>query len=78
MVVRTNYGKTLGGYTPVPWKSVGNGEYVADPSGSSFLFSCDLKERFALKDKDKSINCDSDYGPIFGGSSCDLYLKDGS
>ena len=23
VVVRTNFGKTLGGYTPVPWKSVG-------------------------------------------------------
>ena len=52
VVVRTNYGKTLGGYTPVPWKSVGGyGEVVADGSGTSFMFSCDLKERFALENK---------------------------
>ena len=68
VVVRTNYGKTLGGYTPVPWKSVGgDGEFFADQSGTSFMFSCDLKERFALKNKNNSIKCRSDFGPMFGG-----------
>ena len=79
VVVRTNFGKTLGGYTPVPWKSVAYpGEVVADGSGTSFMFSCDLKERFALKNKDHSITCHSDAGPCFGGFYCDLVLTDGS
>ena len=62
----------------MPWKSVGGGcEYIADWSGASFMFSCDLKEKFPLKDKDKSIYCSSSYGPCFG-YGCDLFLGDGS
>ena len=46
------------------------------------MFSCDLKEKFALQDKNKSICCYSNYGPCFGAGSIlgggDLDLKDGS
>ena len=73
--MRTNFGKTLGAYTPVPWKS--GGEWIADPSGASFMFSCDLKEKFPLQDKNQSILCRSNNGPCFGGG-CDLGLRDGS
>ena len=78
-MVRTNFGKTLGAYTPVPWKSSGSriGETIADPSGASFMFSCDLKEKFPLQNKNYSIFCRSDYGPCFG-SGIDLGLGDGS
>ena len=74
-MVRTNFGKTLGAYTPAPWKS-GN-EHIADWNGASFMFSCDLKEKFPLKNKNNSIYCNSNYGPCFGGG-VDLLLYDGS
>jgi hypothetical protein len=64
-------GNIFGGFTPVKWES-GYGDYKADGSGKSFLFT--LKNphnvparRFALKAEKKhaAISYDSHWGPRF-------------
>ena len=72
--MRNEFGKTFGGYTPLKWNSVSNGNYVADHSLSSFIFSLDLKEKFKLKDANNAIRYHTSYGPMFGNS--DFYLCD--
>jgi hypothetical protein len=67
-------GDISGGFTPVEWDSRTEEPYCkADPSLKSFLFT--LKNphnfpamKFTLKteEKDRAINCDSPWGPIFG------------
>ena len=75
-LVRTEFGKTIGGYTPIHWNAVQSGDYAPDPSLASFVFSMDLREVFRLKDANKAIYCHTGYGPIFGGGH-DMYISDG-
>ena len=44
MLVRTEFGKTIGGYTHYPWTS--NNTSVNDPGCKAFIFSLDMKEKF--------------------------------
>ena len=74
-LMRNEFGKTIGGYTPVCWNAVRSG-YAPDPSLASFLLSVDLGEVFRLKDANKAIYCHTGYGPIFGGGH-DMYISDG-
>ena len=77
-VVETEFGKIIGGYTPVKWESHQSGQYKEDASGESFLFSVSLNEKYPVIDKQKATYQHKDYGPIFGGggNGCDLYLSD--
>ena len=72
--MRTEFDKTIGGYTPVCWNVV-NG-YAHDANKASFLFSVDLREVFRLKDANKGILCHTGSGPRFGGGP-DMHLADG-
>lgn len=71
----TEFGKKIGGYTPIPWK-IGSGNYVRDESGQSFLFSLSNKDKLILQDKDKAVGHynNNDYGPYFG-SGCDFCIS---
>jgi hypothetical protein len=92
VILDTN-GHIFGGFTPVEWESrKWNGMagdesncWKADDSLKSFLFT--LKNphniparRFALKAKRKhlAIDCDSGWGPCFGGflGFCDMVVSD--
>jgi len=42
VIVRTEFGKTIGGYTPLKWNAMTDGNYVPDLHKDSFLFSVDL------------------------------------
>ena len=47
MLVRTEFGKTIGGYTPYPWPSkYNNYDWIYDDDKRNFLFSLDMEEKF--------------------------------
>ena len=46
VLVRTEFGKTFGGYTHYPWTSPSSDTYVSDPGCKAFIFSLDMKEKF--------------------------------
>jgi hypothetical protein len=73
IICETEFGKKIGGYTPIPWK-IGSGDYVRDESGESFVFSLSNKDKFIQQDPDKGVkhyNSNS-FGPIFGND--DFYI----
>jgi hypothetical protein len=55
-VIETEYGKVIGGYTPLPWNS-SNKHWAADKSMNSFIFSLDLRERYGLNLAQFAIAC---------------------
>jgi hypothetical protein len=59
VLVRTEFGKTIGGYTPLIWNAMPDGRYDLDEHKKSFLFSLDSLERMSLVDPVKAIRCDS-------------------
>ena len=76
VLVRTEFGKTIGGYTHYPWKPVGSiGEWFDDSKRRAFLFSLDMRQKFVPQEDENLICCHGDYGPIFG-SGHDIYIAD--
>ena len=63
VLVRTEFGKTIGGFTHYPWDS--EGKDVQDSQRRAFLFSLDMKEKF-VPNSDSLIVNKSHRGPIFG------------
>ena len=66
VLVRTQFGKTISGYTHYPWTSHGGGEYVRDSGHRAFLFSLDMREKFVPQRDEKLIYRYSGWGPCFG------------
>jgi hypothetical protein len=73
VLVRTEFGKTIGGFTNHAWNS--SNTYVNDPNSRTFLFSLDLKEKYTPVKYDQLIYPHQSYGPCFGGGH-DLCLYD--
>ncbi len=73
MVLKTNYDKVIGGFTPLKWDlpKLENHEYLLDKTLKTFLFSVTLKEKYELLEnkKDFAICNASQMGPIFGSGS---------
>jgi hypothetical protein len=76
-VIVDTKGSIFGGFTPVEWDFTGN--YKADPSLKSFLFTLTNPRniparRLALKTemKNGAIYCDSRQGPCFGDGDIDV------
>jgi hypothetical protein len=74
-LIETEYGKVIGGYTPLAWNS-SKKHWAADKSMTSFIFSIDLREKFNLNLAQFAIACNPDKGPIFG--CCDICIVDNS
>ena len=72
-LVRTEFGRTIGGYSHYPWDS--SSGYLSDGGMRAFLFSLDRKEKYVPVCGDYLIFRHSSYGPIFGSGS-DLWLAD--
>jgi hypothetical protein len=49
VIVKTEFNKIIGGYTPIPWKSTANTLH-SDIRKDSFLFSLSLKQKMNLVD----------------------------
>jgi hypothetical protein len=81
-VILTTKGAIAGGFTPLAWDSQSStGEYRADDSGQSFLFTLKTAgngppRKFSLSDRAHAIYCRPAYGPTFGGNH-DLFVADG-
>jgi hypothetical protein len=71
VVVLTNHGKLIGGYTTIDWDgTVGyDFTYVKDNTSSSFLFSLTLNKKYKLKSEQAkyAIANSANHGPKFGG-----------
>lgn len=74
-LIETEYGKVIGGYTPLAWNS-SKKHWAADKSMCSFIFSVDMQEKFNLNLAQFAIACNPEKGPIFG--CCDICLVDAS
>ena len=72
-LVETEFGKKIGGYTPIKWSS--NGGWVIDDSMSTFLFSLTENDKFELTNKFQAVYQYSEYGPLFGAGT-DLVIYD--
>ena len=55
-LIQTEYGKVIGGYTPLAWNS-SKKHWAADKSMKSFIFSVDLREKFNLNLAQFAIAC---------------------
>ncbi len=75
VLVKTQFGKVIGGYNPYGWSSEMNGNYTVDQQKKCFLFSVDLKQKMDIVDINKAAYNSKTYGPTFGGGH-DLYLSD--
>ena len=85
VLIRTELGKTIGGYTRYPWRA--DGGWVNDNSRRTFIFSLDMREKFAPQESERLIYNSIDCGPIFGGVplngwfmygiGCDIFIFDG-
>ena len=71
-LVRTEFGRTIGGYSHYPWDNSG---WLSDGGMRAFLFSLDRKEKYVPADGNNLIYRGSGYGPTFGGGH-DLRLAD--
>ena len=73
-LVRTEFGKIIGGYSNYRWNQVNN-TYVVDGGKRSFLLSFDLKDKMVPINGNNLIFCNGNYGPAFGGGH-DLMICD--
>lgn len=66
VLVKTEFGNVIGGFTPVAWGGLGA---LSDDTSNSFMFSVTNKERMPVVNTKYAIfNC-SKTGPIFGGGN---------
>lgn len=75
LLVKTEFDKVIGGYTPIAWNS-SKKHWAADKTLESFIFSVDMKERFSLNLAQFAVACNPEKGPIFG--CCDICIVDKS
>ena len=74
VLVRTNYEKTIGGFSKYKWDYSLVGDYVNSPDKSAFLFSLSLKDKMVPQSSQKLIRHRLNFGPCFGES--DLGISD--
>ncbi len=74
-VVRTEFDKKIGGFTPLKWSNPQKAEYAADNSKESFIFSLSNNDKFSLQKPENAILNAQGFGPIFGGGG-DLRVCD--
>ena len=77
VLVRTEFGKTIGGFTHYPWLPK-SPEWFSDAGRRAFIFSLDMQEKFVPISNKLIFNLD-DYGPVFGGGGggFDICIRDG-
>ena len=71
-IIKTEYNKLVVGFTPLAWNKTQG--IRADPTGSTFLLSLDLKEKMTLVNSQKAIQCLPSHGPVFGNA--DIAISD--
>ena len=74
-VIKTQYGKTLAGYTPLTWNAVPSGHHAEDTTETSCILSFDLLLKLRLTKPEYAIYCYTGFGPRFGGGA-DIHISD--
>ena len=75
LLVRTEFGKTIGGYTHYPWQPE-NPWHFSDVGRRAFIFSLDMQEKF-VPISDQLIYHIEGNGPAFGTKDGgDISIKD--
>ena len=73
LVIKTESNYIFGGYTKENWENTNETSYKKD--NTAFLFSLNNKERIKVKNSDRAIVNDKNYGPIFGhGNAYEICL----
>ena len=70
VLVKTEFGKIIGGFNPFGWKSSLNDKWFSDHEKKSFLFSVDLKRKMQLINPEFAIYNQVEWGPSFGYDLC--------
>ena len=71
ILIKANKNKIFGGFTPLNWKNSGGS--LIDESKQTFIFSLNLNKKYDLIDQKKlAIQCQPNYGPIFGAHDFSL------
>ena len=73
LVIKTKSNYIFGGYTKENWEISNQVSYKKD--NTAFLFSLNNKERIKVRNSDRAIVNDNNYGPIFGhGNAYEICL----
>ena len=72
-LIRTEFGKIIGGFSPNPWKS--DGSTSADSTNSTFLLSLNLRQKMPNNNSTYATHNNASYGPCFGNNS-DILISD--
>ena len=75
MLVRTEFGKTIGGFTHYPWLP-GSPGHFGDAGRRAFILSVDMREKFVPQGDNHLIYNYDSHGPTFGSSGWDIYIAD--
>lgn len=70
MIARTNFGKTIAGFSHYKWESTEKDVY--DQTKNAFLLQVDLMQKMT-HEKGTLICCRANYGPLFGGTDFGIY-----
>ena len=73
--MRTEFGKTIGGFTHYPWLP-GSPGHFGDAGRRAFILSVDMREKFVPQGDNHLIYNGDSYGPVFGGTGCDILILD--
>jgi hypothetical protein len=63
IIIQTTTGNRFGGYTSKSWTKPSSSNWPGDELG--FIFSLDLKRKFAIKKPSEAVGHYKDYGPVF-------------
>ena len=74
VVIRTQFEKTIAGFTPYPWNQTISA-WVNDSGRKSFLLQLDLLQKMVPNHDNYLIYCGTSYGPIFGDGH-DIVISD--
>ena len=74
--MRTEFGKTIGGFTHYPWLP-GSPGHTNDAGRRAFVFSVDMREKFVPQSDNYLIYNHDGHGPFFGGGTgWDIFIHD--
>ena len=74
-VARTEFGKTIGGFSKYKWNEPNNLSHVVNSNRETFLLHFDYSQKMVPIVDNRLIYCRNDFGPTFGGGH-DLYIGD--
>ena len=74
--MKTEAGNIIGAFTPIPWDTANNSQYMNDASLKTFIFSLTMKKKFIQTNGgNQATHHYTNWGPRFGtDGSCDFAI----